>query len=102
MAVLKKFGKASDGLLSFPFEGLTLAIDFPLRGNELLLLLDQLDNTVIANGGRTYLAKDARMKPESFKAMYPQLEKWQQIKMHVDPKNVFNSDLSRRLKMGVW
>lgn len=102
LAVLKKFGPAGEGLLSFPMEGITMAIDIPHKGPDLFPFLDQLDAIVIAYGGRTYLAKDARMHSDSFKAMYPQLEQWQQIKMHVDPRGIWSSDLSRRLQLGVW
>ena len=45
------------------------------------------------------LAKDARMKPESFKAMYPRFKEWLEIKQEVDPDWLFSSDLSRRLQM---
>ena len=53
----------------------------------------------LARGGRVYLAKDARMKPEIFRAMYPRYQRWQQIKAQVDPQGIFSSDLSRRLQM---
>lgn len=100
LAVLKKFGPQGEGLLSFPCEGLTLALDIPMRDSALLLpLLDRLDDCVIRYGGRCYLAKDARMKPEAFRLMYPQFEAWHKIKMQVDPRGLFNSDLSRRLRM---
>jgi decaprenylphospho-beta-D-ribofuranose 2-oxidase len=50
-------------------------------------------------GGRVYLAKDARMRAETFHAMYPRLAEWQRIKARVDPETRFESDLSRRLRM---
>ena len=71
LAVLKKFG-AQDGMLSFPMPGYTLAIDFPVT-DGLLEFLDTLDAMVLKRGGRVYLAKDARMSPETFRAMYPNL-----------------------------
>jgi decaprenylphospho-beta-D-ribofuranose 2-oxidase len=36
--ILKRMGKASEGLLSFPREGYTFAIDFPIRRNTVTLL----------------------------------------------------------------
>ncbi len=97
LAVLKKFG-AQDGLLSFPMPGYTLALDFPVT-DGLLEFLDSLDVMVLKRGGRVYLAKDARLSPETFRAMYPNLGKWQAAKAVADPDNRFSSSLSRRLGM---
>jgi decaprenylphospho-beta-D-ribofuranose 2-oxidase len=97
LAVLKKFG-AQDGLLSFPMPGYTLALDFPVN-DTLLEFLDTLDAMVMKRGGRVYLAKDARMRPETFRAMYPNFHSWQQAKAVADPNNLFSSSLSRRLAM---
>jgi decaprenylphospho-beta-D-ribofuranose 2-oxidase len=96
-AVLKKFG-AQDGLLSFPMPGYTLALDFPVT-DGLFDFLDSLDAMVLKRDGRVYLAKDARLRPETFRAMYPNLAKWQQAKAVADPNNRFSSSLSRRLGM---
>ena len=95
--MLKKFG-VQDGLLSFPMPGYTLALDFPVT-DGLLEFLDTLDAMVLKRGGRVYLAKDARMSPETFRAMYPNLAKWQAAKAVADPNNRFSSSLSRRLGM---
>lgn len=97
LTVLKKFG-AQDGLLSFPMPGYTLALDFPMT-DGLLEFLDTLDAMVLKRGGRVYLAKDARMQPEMFRAMYPNFQKWQAAKAVADPNNRFSSSLSRRLGM---
>ncbi|MDO8432346.1 MAG: FAD-binding oxidoreductase [Candidatus Binatus sp.] len=97
LAVLKKFG-AQEGMLSFPMPGYTLALDFPVN-DTLLEFLDTLDAMVLKRGGRVYLAKDARMRPETFRAMYPNFPRWQQAKALADPDNRFSSSLSRRLAM---
>lgn len=99
LAVLKRFGKENEGFLSFPKEGYTLALDIPLNDPSLFAFLDQLDELVLKHKGRIYLAKDARMKAATFRAMYPRLGQWQRIKNVIDPKNRFSSDLSRRLEM---
>lgn len=71
LAVLKRFGgAASPGLLSFPREGVTLALDFPNRGDRTRRLLADLHAVVAASGGRIYPAKDAAMSPEQFHAQY--------------------------------
>jgi decaprenylphospho-beta-D-ribofuranose 2-oxidase len=101
LSVFKRFGKADKGLLSFPFEGYTLTLDLPVKDSGLFKFLDGLDDIVLRYGGRVYLAKDARLKPASFRAMYPQFGAWLAIKQQIDPHGQFDSDLARRLEMGV-
>lgn len=69
LAVLKRMGPQA-GMLSFPMEGYTLALDFPARPRP-LALLDRLDRIVIDHGGRFYLAKDARMPRDVLHASDP-------------------------------
>src|SRR5262249_34674934 len=97
LGVLKRFGPEGNGVLSFPRAGYTLTLDFPVSDDQLFTFLDELDGIVVKFGGRVYLAKDARMKPETFRQMYPRLEEFLAIKARVDPNNYFQSDLSRRL-----
>lgn len=83
-AVLKAFGNiTSPGLLSFPRPGLTLALDFPMKGASTLKLLDALDALVSANGGALYPAKDARMSAEMFHTSFPN---WERFLPFVDSK----------------
>jgi decaprenylphospho-beta-D-ribofuranose 2-oxidase len=96
LAVLKRFGKANPGLLSFPFEGYTLALDLPNRPG-LQAFLGELDQITLRYGGRVYLAKDAALTPEAFSAMYPEVEEFRRIKREVDPQGRFSSSLARRI-----
>lgn len=93
--VFKRMGDGQ-GILSFPFKGYTLAIDFPVTKN-LLAFSPKLDAKVLAAGGRLYLGKDALLHEDMFKAMYPQHEQWLAIKRKYDPGNKFSSNISRRL-----
>ena len=94
--VLKRFGKESGGLLSFPREGYTFAIDFPIRNNT-VPLLHKLDQMVLDAGGRIYLGKDSYVEAPMFRAMYPAIDKWLEVKAKYDPGHVFTSDLARRV-----
>lgn len=100
LAVLKRLGAEGMGLLSFPMPGYTLALDLPLHDKTLFSLLDKLDHITLQHGGRVYLAKDARLSPDSFRKMYPRHDDWLKIKRQADPAGRFSSSLSRRLKMG--
>lgn len=99
LAVLKTMGKPNPGLLSFPFEGQTLALDIPNTGPDLLDFLQQLDQIVLKHNGRIYLAKDARMSPDTVAKMYPQLPNFRSFKSTIDPANRLQSSQSRRLNL---
>lgn len=96
LTVLKKFGAANKNVLSFPKEGYTLTLDFK-REKSLFPLLLELDDIVLASGGRLYLAKDARMTEKMFKQGYPEWEAFAKLKTKVDPDNIFGSLQSQRL-----
>jgi FAD/FMN-containing dehydrogenase len=77
LAVLKTFGTSnSPGLMSFPMEGTTLALDFPNAGEKTLRLFARLDAIVRAAKGRIYPAKDARMPRDLFEEGYPRLDEF--------------------------
>ncbi|MYV99195.1 FAD-binding protein [Streptomyces sp. SID3343] len=97
LTVLKRFGPGNAGFLSFPKPGWTLTLDFPTNTPGLSRLLRQLDEIVLTNEGRFYLAKDSRMDPADLARMYPRLEQFREVRAKVDPDGVFVSDQARRL-----
>jgi decaprenylphospho-beta-D-ribofuranose 2-oxidase len=96
LAVLKDFGPASGAPLSFPIPGWTLALDMPRAAPGLAPLLNALDELVADAGGRVYLSKDARLRPDAVKAMYPRLEEWRRVRDQADPAGMWRSDLALR------
>lgn len=97
LAVLKTLGPGSQGLLSFPIKGYTLALDLPNTGRDLIEDLQQIDEIVLRAGGRIYLAKDACVRREVFEQMYPKLHRFRAIKAQFDPEQRFASSQARRL-----
>jgi decaprenylphospho-beta-D-ribofuranose 2-oxidase len=96
--VLKRMGDANPAPMSWPSPGWMLSVDFPIK-DGLSRFCQELDEDVLAAGGRLYTAKDSRTSPETFAKMYPRLEEWRKVRAAVDPEGVFASDMSRRLAL---
>ncbi|WP_242395100.1 FAD-binding oxidoreductase [Anaeromyxobacter oryzisoli] len=97
LAVLKNFGEAtSPGLLSFPREGSTVALDFPNRGSRTLRLFERLHAAVREHGGRIYPAKDALMPADQFQTQHRR--ELPAFRAQLDP--AFSSSLWRRVNPG--
>lgn len=98
LAVLKRMGPGRAGLLSFPMEGYTLAVDFPNR-EEAHALIARLEDMTVAAQGRIYFAKDALARNGSVAAMYPELDLWRKEAAKADPEGRLITDLVRRLNL---
>lgn len=96
--VVKRMGKSNPAPMSWPCPGWMLSVDFPIKTGLGRFCLE-LDEAVLAAGGRLYTAKDSRTSAEVFATMYPRLEEWRKIRQSVDPEGVFVSDMSRRLAL---
>lgn len=98
LAVLKRLGSERAGMLSFPLEGYTLAVDFPNRAKA-VALVGELEAMTTDCGGRLYLAKDALAHGDRIKAMYPEWRDWAEEVAKADPEGHFVTDMVRRLEL---
>lgn len=98
LAVLKRLGPQGDGLLSFPREGFTLAVDIRNRG-AVGDLFRQLEQLCLSADGRLYAAKDSLGSPEAFGAAYSNLPAFRKIADKADPGRDLETDLVRRLEI---
>lgn len=96
LCVIKDCGPEGDGLLSFPKPGISIALDLPMR-DDTQSLVDRLNEQVIGDGGRIYLAKDALTRPEHFAAMEPRLKRFLEVRRRWDPQGRIRSKQSLRL-----
>ncbi len=97
LAVIKKTGPESEGMLSFPKSGYTLALDFPARGERSVAFLKRYEEITQKYDGRIYFAKDAVASKQSARAGYPRLNEFLEVLDRVDPNGKFSSDAARRL-----
>jgi decaprenylphospho-beta-D-ribofuranose 2-oxidase len=99
LAVLKRFGPANPGPISFPAAGWTVNLDIPAGDGALADLLRRLDREIADCGGRVYLAKDSVLHPDLVPRMYPRLDEWRAVRNRLDPDHHITSDLARRLRL---
>ncbi len=96
LCVMKDCGAEGKGMLSFPKPGISFALDLPIDEHT-PELINALNEMVIAEGGRVYLAKDAFTRPEHFRAMEPRLEIWNAVRTRWDPHHRLRSAQSVRV-----
>jgi FAD/FMN-containing dehydrogenase len=96
LCVIKDCGPEGRGVLSFPLEGTSIAVDMAVSP-ELQRIVDHLNAFVIETGGRIYLTKDRFTRPEHFRAMEPRLSTFFALRDKWDPKRRLRSAQSVRL-----
>ena len=96
LCVIKDFGQDGVGTLSFPRPGITIALDIAMR-DDTQETVDALNQLVIAEGGRIYLAKDSLTRAEDFRRMEPRIEEFNRIRDRWDPDRHLKSAQSVRL-----
>jgi decaprenylphospho-beta-D-ribofuranose 2-oxidase len=96
LCVVKDCGEEGEGLLSFPRPGVSIALDLPVRETTTELVA-RLDELVIREGGRIYLAKDAFTTEDHFRAMEPRLPEFERVRAKYDPEGRIRSAQSVRV-----
>jgi len=96
LCVIKDCADQGRGMLSFPLPGISIAIDLAVDENT-QRLVDRLNEAVIADGGRIYLAKDAFTRAEHFRVMEPRLDAWMAVRHRWDPELRIRSAQSVRV-----
>jgi decaprenylphospho-beta-D-ribofuranose 2-oxidase len=97
LAVLKKLG-TGNRFLSFPMEGYTITLDFPVRA-EKDKGMRKLDAIVSECRGRIYLAKDARAPRDLVEKGYAEIDSFRKLRRDIDPSRKIRSVLSERLDL---
>ncbi len=96
LCVIKDCGPEGKGMLSFPLEGTSIAVDMAVS-SDIQRIVDSLNEFVIAAGGRIYLTKDRFTRAEHFRAMDPRVPAFLAVREKWDPKLRLRSAQSRRL-----
>ena len=97
LCVIKDCGAEGRGMLSFPRPGVSYAFDLPV-GPDTQRVVDALNEVVLEEGGRIYLAKDALTRAEHFRAMEGRrLTAFSALRDTWDPERRLKSALSVRL-----
>ncbi len=97
LAVLKRMGP-QQSRFSFPMEGYTLALDFPVNAHT-LRLMERLDVITLDHGGRFYLAKDARMSAETLQKSDSRVGDFLRMRNDKNRRETFASAQSERLTL---
>jgi FAD/FMN-containing dehydrogenase len=96
LCVIKDCGPEGRGVLSFPLEGTSIAVDMAISP-DIQRNVDRLNELVVAAGGRIYLTKDRFTRADHFRAMEPRLPKFEALREKWDPKRRLRSAQSARL-----
>ena len=87
--------------LSFVQDGWTIAVDFSEKYFN-HASIRSFYKKLIELEGKIYLAKDSTLNEHEFKNMYPNYKNWRNIVKKIDPNNLFQSELSKRLGLKQW
>ncbi len=89
-------------LMTHGLDGYSLAMDFRITDDNrsrVAALARELDEIVLASGGRFYFAKDSTLRPEVVQASLGQetIDRFKALKRRNDPDDLLQTDLWRRV-----
>lgn len=101
--LIMRVHRQDDYLISFSEDGYSL--NFELHPNRrhvkrMNRFVDDLVESVIRFGGKVHLAKDMVLTRAQFRMLFPKYGEFLAIKQRVDPDELFQSDMYRRLLRG--
>jgi FAD/FMN-containing dehydrogenase len=103
LGVLKRH-RPDPFLMTHAVDGYSLAMDFAVARSEqrrgaLWRLCREMAEVVLEAGGRFYYAKDAVLESSSFARIHGETAagRFRELKRRLDPRNVLQTDLSRRI-----
>lgn len=99
---IKKLGTNHTNLnLSFVQKGWTCAVDFS-EDSFNYTQIREFYKRLIDLEGKVYLAKDCTLEENEFKEMYTNHTTWSKLVKNIDPENIFQSQMSKRLGLKNW
>jgi FAD/FMN-containing dehydrogenase len=84
LCVLKDCGPEGEGILSFPRDGISIALDLPVRP-QIVALVDRFGQATAEAGGRIYLAKDGFLTAQRFRELEPRIGAFLELRRRYDP-----------------
>jgi decaprenylphospho-beta-D-ribofuranose 2-oxidase len=100
VTTILRIHQRDDHLISFCEDGYSLNFEFhPKRRHRQAMrrCVDDLFACVAEWGGKVHLAKDMVLTRSQFRALFPNGDRFIEIKRELDPEGLFASDLYRRL-----
>lgn len=98
--LIMRLHRRDNHLLSFSEDGYSLNFELHPKKRHVQRMnrfVDDLIECVIRYGGKVHLAKDHVLNRDQFQRLFPRYVEFLEIKRRLDPDEVFQSDLYRRL-----
>ncbi len=101
--LIMRIHRQDDHLISFSEDGYSLNLELHPKKRHvkrMSIFVDDLIECVIRHGGKVHLAKDHILNRDQFRRLFPKYVEFLLIKRRLDPHELFQSDMYRRLIRG--